>query len=66
MVGPYPEELPRQAVDRKAGGALGEDGRVEGDVALQDERVGLLLVRRGGSEVQGSGGVGGAVEVLSP
>ena len=56
--------MPRQAVDCEAGCAFGKDGCVEGDVALEDEGVGLLFLGGGGAEVQGAGGVGGAVEVL--
>lgn len=62
--GAYPEELARQAVNGKAGGALGEDGRVERDVALEHERVGLLLLGRGRAKVQGARDVCRAVPVL--
>jgi hypothetical protein len=59
-----PQVLARQGVDGEARGALGEADALEGDVALEDEGVGLALLRGGRAEVQGAGCVGGAVEVL--
>ena len=60
----FPEELARERVEREARGALGEDGRVERDDALEDERVRFALHFGWGAQVQGPRRVGCAVEVL--
>lgn len=59
-----PEELARERVEREARGAFWEDGCVERDDALEDERVGFAFHFRWGAEVQGARRVGRAVEVL--
>lgn len=60
----FPEELAGEGVEREARGALGEDGRVERDDALEDERVRFALHCCWGAPVQGARRVGRAVEVL--
>ena len=65
VVEPFrPQELPGERVEREAGRAFGEDGGVESDDALEDQRVGFPLHGGRGAEVQGPRRVGGAVEVL--
>ena len=60
----FPQELPRERVEREAGRAFGEHGGVEGDDALEDQRVRFPLHVGRGAEVQGPRRVRGAVEVL--
>jgi len=43
-----PEILSRQGIDLKSRRALGENGSVDGDVALEDEGVGSCLLGRRG------------------
>lgn len=65
VVEPFsPEELAGERVEREARGALGEDGRVERDDALEDERVRFALHFGWGAQVQSPRRVGRAVEVL--
>ena len=60
----FPQELPRERVEREAGRAFGEHGGVESDDAFEDQRVRFPLHVGRGAEVQGPRRVGGAVEVL--
>ena len=59
-----PEELAGQRVEGVSRRALWENGGVERDDALEDERVGRAFCGGGGAEVQGARRVGCAVEVL--
>ena len=61
----YPEELTCQTVNGIAVGALGKDGHVKGNVALEDERVGLLLFGRRRAKVHSPGDIGRAVQILA-
>ena len=59
-----PQKLSSQRIQGQAVGALWKDGPVERDDALQHQRVGFALERRGLAQVQRARGVGRAVEVL--
>src|SRR5262249_998100 len=72
-----PQELPRQGVELRAGGAVGEDGAGEGNMPLENQRETLAHVlahvfvnflaqtgiRR--ADRDSTGDIGGAVLVLS-
>ena len=60
----FPEELAGEGVEREARRAFGEDGGVEGDDALEDQRVRFPFHVGRGAVVQGPRRVGRAVEVL--
>lgn len=60
-----PESTASQDIQQVSGGAIREDRRVNGDVSLENASEAALLVRRGSLEMEGTGDIGGSVDVLS-
>mmetsp|Transcript_23746 Transcript_23746/g.59022 ORF Transcript_23746/g.59022 Transcript_23746/m.59022 type:complete len:233 (+) Transcript_23746:481-1179(+) len=60
-----PEREPCQRVEHVSGRVFGEDGALEGEVALEDAGKALDVGRAGVAEVDGPGDVGGAGKVLA-
>ena len=60
----FPERLAGEAVELRAGDALGEHGAGDGDVPLQHARETVLHLGRRRAHGDGAGDVGGAVLVL--
>ena len=59
-----PEKLACEGVKGEAGRSFRENGGGEGDEAFEDEGVRFAFLRGWGSEMEGAGCVGCAVEVL--
>jgi len=59
-----PQELPRQAVELRAGGAVGEYRARDRHVSAQHAGETVTHFRRGFADRQGAGDVGGAVFIL--
>lgn len=62
----YPKKLTSQAVQRKTGSTLGENGLVQCYITLEDKRVAQLFLGSGRSKMQGSRGVSCTVKILGP
>src|SRR6478672_9956687 len=59
-----PQELPRQGVELRAGGAVGKYRARDRDMAAQDASEAVAHFRRWFADRDGAGGVGGAVLIL--
>lgn len=60
-----PESTASQDIQKVSRGAVREDCRVNGDVSLENASEAALLVSRGSLKVEGTGDIGGSVNVLS-
>lgn len=60
-----PESATSQDIQKVSRSTVGEDSRVDRDVSLENAGEAALLVGRGSLEVEGTGDIGGSVNVLS-
>jgi hypothetical protein len=60
-----PKSTTSQDIQKVSRGAFGKDSRVDRDVSLKNTGEAALLVSRGSVEVEGTGNIGGSINVLS-